>query len=74
MMWDQEEFEDRLLMMRDALVTKENSKGGEIEKATEEIFKPIEEDIDTMNFDDMFAQNDAESEVIKTQEQPDMLR
>ena len=73
MMWNQDEFEDRLLMMRDALVTKEISKGEDIEKTTQEIFQPIEEDIDTMNFDEVFAQNDVESEEIKNQEQPEVM-
>ena len=60
-------------MMRDALVTKETSKGEDIEKTTQEIFQPIEEDIDTMNFDEVFAQNDVESEEIKNQEQPEVM-
>ena len=67
-MWTQDQFEDRLIMMRDALVTQENSKKAEeLEKATSEIFKPIEdEDIDAMDFDGLFAQGDRESEEIKS--------
>ena len=42
MMWNEEQFEDRLLMMRDALVTQETKKDTEfVEKATSEIFDPI---------------------------------
>ena len=69
-MWTQDQFEDRLIMMRDALVTQETSKKAEeLEQATSEIFKPIEdEDIDTMDFDGLFAQGDRESEEIKRQD------
>ena len=70
MMWNENQFEDRLIMMRDALAAQETPQPeAHIEKVTDEIFKPIEEDDDfEMDFNEVFAQKDRDAREIKSQE------
>jgi hypothetical protein len=55
-------------MMRDALVSQEKAKPEEnfVEKVTEEIFSPVEVDLEEMNFDEVFDKSNRDAEEIKS--------